>query len=385
MNVIALQRGEIVEVGNAKSFARSGIISLKQNIGVGVAYLFHRGMRGTVGGYNTIAAEIGVTGHIHTIIASVGPILISLFILLQKTLVHPIPDKCPLQLGIEADLFPLCTQTAVGIAHCMRIFAWYHRTVAPLLAYLSQPLGRGVLGDIHIGIPFEQSPLIDDRTIHSVLCFLTFLNPFIGLVHIVSVAGFVAERENCNTGVVFTPLIHIYNTIQVQRIKVAVVAQSASLTQIVPHSVRLDISFVIDIKSQLIAQLIEKSRLGIVCGADCIDIVLTHQFQVFEQKFPAYIVTCNLVVFVDIHSFKFDRLSVDKEESVFDLKSAESHPEGDILIFHPHQQSIECRMLCRPWTYVLYFCAEINDAIAGNADPGSNCFSFIIQKFKTCL
>ena len=75
------------------------------------------GMRLPVGVHDAVAAKIGVGAVRVPVVSAVGPA--PLFVV--QALVHPVPDKAALQLGIGIDGLPLEVQRAGGIAHGMGV------------------------------------------------------------------------------------------------------------------------------------------------------------------------------------------------------------------------------------------------------------------------
>ncbi|CCX61633.1 unknown [Bacteroides sp. CAG:598] len=159
---------------------------------MGIFHFSHGRMRRAVGSYQTVAAEVTVAWHIHSIIASISPIGTAGRVCFQNTLVHPVPDVSALQVGILVDFLPLVPQVTVGIAHRMRIFRRNDRTVRTVRTDITQPFGTGILGHVHVGIPLPLGTFVVHGTVHQI--FLPFLHPQIGLVEVISVTGFITQR-----------------------------------------------------------------------------------------------------------------------------------------------------------------------------------------------
>ena len=185
---IVLQAGEVKAVGHF-DLAVGQVGSFKAYILVGVLHFRHGGVGRAVGAYDTVAQEVAVAWHVFAEVASVSIIGCAVLVLDQQALVNPVPDVSALQVGITIDGLPLIPKVAVGVAHGMGIFGRYDGTVAACFPDFLEPLGTGVLGNVHIGVPFPLGPFVVDRTVH-------FFLPFqveVGLVEVVSVSGFVAQ------------------------------------------------------------------------------------------------------------------------------------------------------------------------------------------------
>ena len=119
----------------------------------------------------------------------------------------------------------------------------------------------------------------------------------------------------------------------------------------------LDVRLVDNVQAQLVRHLVEIGVIGIVRGANGIEIKLFHQSQVLEDFIEAIgLSTCGTVV-VSIHSLNQYGLAVDQKLSVGDFDVAES--DGAIVHIYcgsssrasPDQnrtESIQFRVLVRP-------------------------------------
>ncbi|CCZ47450.1 putative uncharacterized protein [Bacteroides sp. CAG:661] len=271
-------------------------------------------MRRAVGTYQTVAAEVTVTRHIHAIIASISPIGTASRVRFQNTLVHPVPDVSALQVGILVDFLPLVPQVSVGIAHRMRIFRRNDRTVRTVRTDIGQPFGTGILGHVHVGVPLPLGTFVVHGTVHQI--FLPFLYPQISLIEVISVTSFVAQRPEGYGRIVFVALIHILRTVEVGLQPFGVVAQRSPLAQVVEHAVRLDVGLIIYIQAVFIAQFIETAVLRIVSQTNRIDVVAFHQLEVFPHQLLGYVVSRSLVVLMDVHTLEFQRLSIDEQHGI---------------------------------------------------------------------
>ena len=130
--------------------------------------------------------------------------------------------------------------------------------------------------------------------------------------------------------------------------------------QLVTHAVGFDIGLVIDIETQTVAQFVEFPRLGIVAGADGVDIGHLHELEVLQDVFPGQVMTGVRVVLVHVHAFELDRLPVDEKglDIPFtildgrDLDPAETHMEAGVFPAHAEKERVEFRRLGGPFPHV---------------------------------
>ena len=124
---------------------------------------------------------------------------------------------------------------------------------------------------------------------------------------------------------VLVPLVHIHGAVEMGIHEERIVSQRTAYPQVVTHAVTFDIGFVDDVDTIFIAEFVETFLLGIVASAYGIDIVSLPKLEVFLHQFFGDIVTGILVVFVIVHAFHEDRLSVYQQLLVLDFHCAESY------------------------------------------------------------
>ncbi|MPM16931.1 hypothetical protein SDC9_63313 [bioreactor metagenome] len=158
---------------------------------MGIFHFGHSGVGGTVRIYYTVAEEISVAGRIRTIIATVFKVNPSIFVNCFHTLIHPIPNISPLQVGIFIDGLPLQIQVSARIPHCVRVFRRDNWAVAPFLTHFFQPCSTWILRNKHIGVVFPKPALVVYGAVHKT-AFLIF-QVLIGVKEVNSVSGFVPK------------------------------------------------------------------------------------------------------------------------------------------------------------------------------------------------
>ena len=133
---------------------------------------------------------------------------------------------------------------------------------------------------------------------------------------------------------------------------------------------RLDIGLAIYIYTYLVAQLIEAARLGIVGRTHSIDIIATHNLQIFAHILLADIVAGIFVMLVNIHTLELYGLSVHQKYMVLIvyllyLKATEADIKRHILCalatLDAHNKFIEVGLLGRPLGRLLYHAVKLCD------------------------
>ena len=296
-----------------------------------------------------VAAEIavvppagGVGGRI-AVVAAVGPVETALGILFGKALVHPVPDKAALKVGIAVDRIPVEVERTGAVAHCVGVFALHHRLSRRLASLLRFPGGRSVHGiqEIRIGAAF--SPFVDHGTV--LPACLELSEGTVGVGEIDSVAGLVSEGKNGHAGIIGRARIHVKVAFHVHGKPLYMLCQR---TLAVTHSMALQVGFVVYIEAETVAELVESPLLRIMAGADGVDVERTHHLEVLQYLVAGEVVAGKLVVFVKINALELDGLAVHIEDVALYLEAAEAHVEAGVLPFRLEQQGVEFRGLGSP-------------------------------------
>ena len=170
---------------------------------------------------------------------------------------------------------------------------------------------------------------------------------------------------------VLVAFVHVDSTVHVWLQPFRVVTQCTTLAQVVVHTVAFDIGFVIDIDTQFVAKVIELVALRIVAEANSVQVVLLHQFEVLTHQFFGYIVAGFGIMFVDVHPFQLDGLSVDEETYVWfaifalfidflDFETTETYAIRNhfchlVAFLQRDEELVEVRMFRSPGLYVRDF------------------------------
>ena len=248
----------------------------------------------------------------------------------------------------------------------MRIFRRNNRAVTAAFAHCLQPVGTRILRNIHIGVPFPLGTFVVDRTVHDV--FIGILDPKVSLVEVITVAGFVTQRPESQTRIVFITFEHVDCAVHVRFQPFRIVSQRTAFSKIIVHAMALDVCFIVYIKSVFVAQFVETAILRIMAQANRIQVVLFHQFEIFAHQLFSHIVTGSRVMFVNVHSLQLQRLSVDEEAYIglsvacqllgrFNFDAAETYVERNDFVhftvfFYCHHQLVEVGSFRSPGLYI---------------------------------
>ena len=313
--------------------------------------LIETGVRVAVRIHHAVAVEVAVGGGVFAVVAAVSPAAL----LIVQALVHPVPDKAALKVRMGIELLPLPVQGPVGVPHGVGVFAQHNGFFRIGFALFPEPVGAGIHGVQEVGIPFVGGPLVNHRAVLAVL-FQGF-ELLVGVVEVYAVAGFVAQGQDGDAGVVGRAAVHVQGTVYVLDVPVGVIAQG--FVQVVAHAVALDVGLVVHVKAQGVAEFVELARLGIVAGADGVDVGKAHEFQVFQDVLPGYIVTGIGIVLMQVRALEFHGLAVHKESMhhlvavghFLHFQAAETHVEGGVFAIDFQEEGVQFRGFGAPEPY----------------------------------
>ena len=149
------------------------------------------------------------------------------------------------------------------------------------------------------------------------------------LKDIFSAKGFISTGPDQDRRVVLVTLIHGIYTVQhhaqpfrfVVRNDIRVISGKFCY---IPGSVRLQIVFCDHVNTIFIAETVDWRCIRIMTGTDCIDVVLFHDHDVFEQFLTGHMSSCDGAELMAVHTLEYDTFSVQCHNTVFHLKAAES-------------------------------------------------------------
>ena len=178
----------------------------------------------------------------------------------------------------------------------------------------------------------------------------------VGVLEIDAVAGFVAQREDDHAGVVLGALVHAQFALELQGVKTLVLRDA-------PPAVALDVRLAAHIEAVFVTEFVETALLRVVAGADGVDVVLLHQFEVAAHRFLGHDVAVVGVVLVDVDALDHHTLAVDEEVRSHDLRRAETDAHGGVVgpaggVGQGEQRGVEDRLLGAPGLHVLHDVVE---------------------------
>ena len=170
----------------------------------------------------------------------------------------------------------------------------------------------------------------------------------------------VAQRPEDDRGVVLVPLDHVHHAGDVRALPGGVeadlvfVALAAVAVALLHIGVALDIGFVHQVEAVLVGQRQEARVVGIVRGADGVEVVALHQLQIAAHRLFGDDVEGHRVMLVPVDAADHDAAAIDHDLPVLDLDGAEADPlrrglhHLAVRIDQFDQQRVEVGRLRRP-------------------------------------
>ena len=121
----------------------------------------------------------------------------------------------------------------------------------------------------------------------------------------------------------------------------------------IAHAVRLDVCLGCDIQSVLVAQVVPTRVVGIMAGADGIDVETLHYLYVLNHAFHAHNIASVGVKFVSVNSFYQHWLAIDQQLTTLNLDVAETnhlfhHIQSLAAALQSDEQRVQIGSLRRP-------------------------------------
>ena len=229
---------------------------------------------------DAVAAELPVSGALVKVTA-VAEAHFPGVILLIDGLVGPVPDEAALVARLTFAELGIFVQRAAGVAHGVAVLA-ADEGFAPVVA---EPLLDFCHGRVHAAFhvagvgeaAVPEDALIVDKTV--------LVQSAEALAHVedhMPAERFVAAGPDEHRGVVLVTLVDGFNTVQKQRLKLPVIFGDdvwiifSLITGQHPGAVGLHVGLVDQIQAVAVAEGIEGGVIGIVTGADGVDVVALH-------------------------------------------------------------------------------------------------------------
>lgn len=178
-------------------------------------------------------------------------------------------------------------------------------TLTPLSTIVGEILDTGVHDADDIGIPVELGTLVRDGA----LVFLG-LEEAVSLFHSHTIAALVAERPNDNGRIIAVAVEHIVDTINDGVGPLFLLSQTVFAIAL---GMAFDVGFVPDIETIAVAELVPILVVGVMAGADGIDIEVLHKHNIELHLLAADILAGIGAMLVAVDAADSDRPAVDTE------------------------------------------------------------------------
>ena len=357
--------------------ANAAVREFRPDVLVPVAHLVHVRVGNTVRADEAVVAEILVGGIVAVEVAAVGIDGHAVLVLPPQGLVYEVPDEAALVLGVLPDEVPVLLETAFGIAHRMGVLA------------LDEGLtGIGVGGVLLAAAIIQVHRAVDVRLAGQVGLLVLAgagrilgLHPVIGVVEGRAVAGLVAERPEDDGRMVEIPLDIAHVALQVGEFIGGVLGKGPFA---VAHAVGLEVGLGHHVDAVLVAEVVPIVVVGIVAGADCVDIELLHDEDVLQHPLPGHHVTAVRVQFVAVGALEQDRLAVHEKLPAGELDLPESDFHRNGLAAAGGLQGVQVRGLGCPLLRGREGQGRGHRPLAGDA-AGSYAFPLSVKQFQAGL
>ena len=277
-----MERDEVIPIGDAELVADPSDFDRLDNLLV----LDQTGGWLPVGEHETVADEVAVIWDIAEITA-VGEPLTTIGRALPDAVVAPFPDATAHDPVVLVErIFPILGQSAGAVTHRVSVFALQERLARVAGAGPVETFANVFIRAFADGDAFFQPrihPAIHVGDLHVVVTFVMNRAARIeraGEVghgrQVAAKTSFVAQRPEDDAGMVLVAVNRAFHPIDTCAFPARVVRWIAGPVFLQAEPVRLEIAFVDDVKAILIAQVEEARVVGVMRGANRVDIVLLH-------------------------------------------------------------------------------------------------------------
>ena len=307
------------------------------------------GLGTAVGPVQAVQTEVSVVGRIAEV-APVSPSSGAVGQPLNQAMVPPLPDKAALQAVGGFDRIPVLGQSAVAVAHGVRVLA--HDQGVALAARPGVGDDRGD-GRIHrtddVADALIAEPIPADATlVVKGPRWVVAPDPASRRVVVGAVARLVAERPQDHRNVVLVAPNHprdaVHPCVQIARV----------VAYTVDEGMGLDVGLGHDVEAQLVAQVEEDRFVRIVGRPDRIEAELLHGHQIGPYRRGRNDAPGVLVEIVAVDAADQHRGAVDQQVHALDLDAPEADPQIHFLCRLARRRAqddvkwIEIRPLSRP-------------------------------------
>ena len=314
-----------------------------------VLVLLQAGVGRAVGVDQAVHAEVAVVGLFAEVAAVVVDVLAGDGLAHVDGVVAPLPDEAAAEVVVFVDELLVVLGVSGAVAHRVDVFAQDEGLLVVLiLAVLLAQAGIQVHaavqvdhGDVHV-----LAAGVDGALVVQQAGGVVGLDPAAGLDEAHTVARLVAHGPDEHAGAVLVADDAALDAVEHRLFEHGVVGQQRELILAVravgrDHAVHLDVGLVDDVEAQLVAQLVEAGGVGVVAGADGVDVVLLHQRQVAQHLVEGDGKAVDGRGIVAVRAAELDLRAVELDDLVFDGDGAQADAGGDLLLVGQQRQLVE--------------------------------------------
>ena len=175
----------------------------------------------------------------------------------------------------------------------------------------------------------------------------------------VSRIRFVAKRPDDYGSMVVVALHHAVHTVHARALPFGLAARNGGIlgdhvSRQAPAAVRFKIGFVDQVDAVFVAQVVPVFLVGVVRGADGVDVVPLAERDVVDHVLPGDGAAALRVEFVAVGALEDHALAVELHDAVFDAEATEADAlrcgfnDRAIMADHHNLQFVQCRALGAP-------------------------------------
>ena len=295
-----------------------------------------------------------------------------------NSVVTPFPYKAAAESGIFFRKIPVFFEIAGAVAHGVTVLHQKERFVRILF----QVLGHFGKGRVHAPEQIDVGDVVSPVAAEIVSAFIVrkprgirLFGPSEGPLEGDAEAALVAHGPDQDAGAVAISDDHGAHSVQRGLYKGRVV-RDAHVSQAHPlrvilfikiqrrRPVALIVGFVDHIQADEVAELVKPGNIGIMAGADCVEIVGFDHAQVQKSLVHTADRAREGIGFVAVDAAESNRRSIQSQYAVFDLHFSETDLFGDDLTAGIHDQRVQIRLLGIPQARVLHGNAYLAGDIA---------------------
>ena len=268
-------------------------------------------------------------------------------------MIAPFPDKAPAGALILLNHLKIILQVARAVSHGMAVLAHHIGQISVLLKIFMDFLKGRVHTAVHIQITVITilSGSIAGSLIMQKTCGVKLFGPFQRRLKGASIGALISHGPDHHTGTVFvplhTPLCPVHRGLSKRRI----VRNGVSPVNgpRLPHllggvnisgSVAFIIRLIDHIKAQAVIELVGPGRIGVMAGADSVDVVLLHHLKILHKLHRTDGKASDRVTVVAVCSMEFHLHTIYVKHSILCMNFPESHLVRNHLILRLQHQCV---------------------------------------------